>query len=175
MNTRVLVLTALLALAFTAVARADDPCDGFAWDVRVERALFARDAQPVTAAAAIAQAPELAVATPYALLLAPQEQVQFAVPPGKKVVPAGAHGGLVTTRVARAGRFRISLDAPAWVDVVVGGQALPSQAFQGRAGCSAPHKVVEFELPAGQLLIQVSAAQPDRVRLTVTEAPAPAR
>lgn len=164
----------LFALALAAVARADDPCDGFAWDVRVERALFAREAQPATAAPAAALAPELAVATPYALLLVPQEQVQFAVTPGKKTVPAGAHGGLVTTRVSRAGRFRISLDAPAWIDVVAAGQTLRSQAFQGRAGCSAPHKVVEFELPAGQVLIQVSAAGPDRVRLTVTEAPAAA-
>ena len=164
----------LFALAVAAVARAADPCDGFVWNVRVERALFAREALPATAATAVEQAPELAVATPYAVLLAPQEHVRFAVPPGKKAVPAGAHGGLVTARTTRAGRFRISLDAPAWIDVVAAGQAQPSQAFQGRAGCSAPHKVVEFELPAGQVLIQVSASGSDRVRLTVTEAPAAA-
>jgi hypothetical protein len=173
MRARILFL--LVALAGAAAARADDPCDGFAWDVRVERGLFAREAQPATAGSAVAQAPELAVTTPYALQLIPQEQVQFAVPPGKKAVPAGAHGGLVRTRITRAGRVRISLDAAAWIDVVVGGQPLPSQAFQGRAGCNAPHKVVEFELPAGPVLIQLSAAQPDRVRLTVTEAPASAR
>ena len=48
---------------------------------------------------------------------------------------------------------------------------MPAEAFQGRPGCNAPHKVVEYELPEGDVVIQLSAALPGKVRLTVTESP----
>ena len=168
---KALVLILLLSLAVAHVARADDPCDGFAWDVKIERALFAREAEQATAGLGLADAPALAAATPYALALFPQEIVQFAVIPGKKTPPAGAHGGLAKAHLAQAGRYRISVDTPAWIDAVVAGKTVPSEAFQGRPGCNAPHKIVEYELPEGDVVIQLSVALPDRVRLSITETP----
>lgn len=168
---KALVLILLLSLAVAHVARADDPCDGFAWNVKIERALFAREGQPAKTGLELAGAPVLAAATPYALTLFPQDKVRFAVAPGKKTIPAGANGGLAKTNVAHAGRYRISLDSSAWIDLVVTGETVPAEAFQGRPGCNAPHKVVEYELPEGDVVIQLSAALPGKVRLTVTESP----
>lgn len=158
-------------LGLQGVALAADPCDGFAWDVRVERALFARDAQPSIAGMDAEHAPTLVTATGYSLALGPQGQVRFVAGPGKQSLPDGAHAGVVKVRLAHAGLYRVSLDVPAWIDAVAAGQLVPSRAFQGRAGCSAPHKVVEYDLPAGDVWIQISGSMADHARVTVTETP----
>jgi hypothetical protein len=45
--------------------------------------------------------------------------------------------------------------------------------FEGQRGCSAPHKIVEFELAGTRpFFLQLSNAAPDSVRLTITPAPA---
>ncbi len=66
----------------------------------------------------------------------------------------------------------MSADQPIWFDVIARGVSVPSKDFQGRAGCSTPHKVVEFELPAGALLtLQASGAVNASARVAVTRAP----
>jgi hypothetical protein len=157
-----------IALA-TCTARADGTCEGFTWNVTVERALF--DGAPRTARAAsiVARAPVLELRAAYALELASQKDVAFAVAPGRRQVPEGVHAGLAIVKFPHAGRYRVSLDAPAWIDVVVDGKAVSSGAIQGRAGCNAPHKIVEFDVPAGDALLQVSAAAADHVRIAITD------
>jgi hypothetical protein len=67
--------------------------------------------------------------------------------------------------------YRVSVDQPAWVDAVVDGKSINSKEFQGQRGCSTPHKVVEFELPASaNLVLQISNAS-DAARVTLTRAP----
>jgi hypothetical protein len=67
--------------------------------------------------------------------------------------------------------YRFALDQPAWVDVVAGAVVLRSRDFQGRQGCNAPHKVVEFALPAGPLLLEFSASITPSLKVTVSRAP----
>jgi hypothetical protein len=154
-----------------ATALAQDPCDGFSWDVKVERALFTQDGAAIVAGLGADHAPELELATGYSLALAPQGQVGFVAGPSRKSLPDGAHAGIARLHVAHAGVYRVSLDVSAWIDVVVAGQVVPSRAFQGRAGCNAPHKVVEYDLPAGDAWIQISGATQDHVRAAVTRSP----
>lgn len=142
--------------------------------MHAERALFGGAKTSQTAGHDEASAPGLSIATAYTLALVPQSQVEFAQPPGKGSKPEGMHAGLAKIRLVSAGAFRVALDVPAWIDVIAAGRPVPSRAFEGRHGCSAPHKVVEFDLPAGDALIQVSGASPDHVTLSVTPAPAPA-
>ena len=86
----------------------------------------------------------------------------------------GAQAGIVRLAITHAGRYRISLDEPFWVDVVTGSQMLNSQDFQGVPGCNAPHKIVEFDLPAGnELWLQISGAISATLRLSVTGPQAP--
>lgn len=152
-------------------ARAADACDGFAWDVQQERALFGTPAQALTAGAALAAAPELVPNRLYQLSLAPQEQVSFAVTPGKRSLPDGAYAGLAHVHVAQPGAYRIALNEGYWIDVVSDGKLLTSSDFTGQPHCDAPRKIVQFSLPAGELVLQLSGAASTQVRLAIVPAP----
>jgi hypothetical protein len=79
---------------------------------------------------------------------------------------------MAVVHIVTPGTYRISLDAPVWVDVVAKDGLIKAEDFQGAHGCQAPHKIVAFELPAaGAYVVQVSAALPERVRLAITVPP----
>jgi hypothetical protein len=162
----------MLVLLLNSVAAADDPCGGFTWDVHHERELFAAAPHTVAAAATLVAAPALATEHLYALQLLQQGQVSFVVAPGKHRSADGPYAGLARVSVPQAGNYRISLDAPLWIDVLANAAALPARDFQGRPGCSAPHKIVEFELPGNTpLTLQFSGAQSATVKLAITRSP----
>jgi len=167
--------SSLVLLAFLpaiVVAGPDDPCAAFTWDVGHERALFAATAELLAAAAAPNGAPALKPERLYRLQLIAQARVVFAVPPGKRRPPADGYGGLATITLETPGRYRISLDQPAWVDVLANGAVIAASGFEGRPGCHAPHKIVEFMLPAGvALTLQLSASAAPAVQIAVSRAP----
>ncbi|MCX7055930.1 MAG: hypothetical protein NTZ79_01735 [Proteobacteria bacterium] len=137
-----------------------------------ERALFATAAQNVTAGATPAAAPTVSAGRLYEVKLSPQPVVTFAAPPAKKMLSDGAYAGVVSFTVTAAGVYRISLDQPFWLDVAANGELLRSKDFQGRAGCNAPHKVVEFDLPAATpLVLQLSGGTSTTLKVTITPAP----
>jgi hypothetical protein len=141
-------LLALLALGLAArCALADeDPCARFSWNIAHERALFAT--APVSLAAG---------------------RDASSTPPGKKTSIEGAHAGLARLRLQQPGVYRVSVDRAAWIDVVADGSMIESADFQGRPGCLAPHKIVQYSLPAGRkLVLQLSAAAGLRLRLAIT-------
>jgi hypothetical protein len=171
------VLASLTALfgAIAAANAADDPCNGFKWKVTEERAVFSQKAHPSAAGHDTASAPSIKPKTLYELSLSAQDSVKFAVPPGKKMLPDGAFGGLVHFRVPQAGAYRVSLDQGFWVDIVSHQQLIESTDFTGAHDCSAPRKIVQYNLPAGEdLVLQLSGATKDRVRVALTPAAAPA-
>jgi hypothetical protein len=168
----------LLALCAAGVVRAGpapdavDPCSTFDWDVRHERALFAAEARPLAAGRTAAAAPAVAPEHLYRLELAPRAEVSFAVPPGGRHPPPAGYAGLVTLEVSAAGRYRVALDQGFWIDVVVNHASIPSSGHQGRSGCTAPHKIVEFALPANTpITLQLSGGDAPTLRLAVTRAP----
>jgi hypothetical protein len=172
-----LALVAVAVAAQSAIAGQDDPCAGFSWNVARERALFAAAPQSIAAGRELKSTPLLTPDRLYELQLGEQGQVSMPLPPGRKSVgDAGNDGvaryaGLARLQLPRAGSYRISLDQPAWIDVLADGKMLGSSGFQGRPGCLAPHKIVQFALPAGQeLLLQFSAATVPHLRVTITHA-----
>jgi hypothetical protein len=168
---RIVIVLAITAAATQALAE-DDPCAAFLWNVTQERALFGTKAELLAAGRDAASAPGMQVDRLYEWTLVPQEEVMFAAAPGKRMLTDGARAGLVRLQIAAAGTYRVSVDQPFWVDVVAGGKLLPSKDFRGAPGCQAPHKILEFVLPAHQdLLIQLSGAVNPHARLTVTRAP----
>jgi hypothetical protein len=164
----VLLALGLMTLGLTAHAD-EDPCAGFTGNVMAERALFAGAAQPASAARDVASAPLLVPGRLYQLQLAPQGQVSMRLAPGKKTPVEGAYAGLARLQLQQAGSYRVSMDQGAWIDVVADSQMISSSNFQGRPGCTAPHKIVQFLLPAGhELLLQFSAATAPVLRVAIT-------
>jgi hypothetical protein len=171
-----LPLLAALALCATLAspAFAQPACADFSWNVQHERDLFASQPRAVTAGTSPSSAPGIQADHLYDLQLAPQQQVHFVTGPGKVVLSGGDYAGLVKLRVSRAGSYRVSVDAPFWIDVVAGDKMLPTQDFQGQRGCRAPRKIVEFVLPAHQeLWLQFSGQPRMQLHVTVTRSPPP--
>jgi hypothetical protein len=165
----------VLAAVFAAVAPAlaDESCVDFKWDVSQERALFAGSASPVAAAADAKSAPMLQVDRLYELKLLKQEQVSFAVTPGKQSPRAGSNGGLAAFKIPASGSYRIAIDMPFWIDVVSNGALVAANDFQGQHGCSSPHKIVQFDLLGTRpFFLPLSNAAAESVRLTITATPA---
>jgi len=154
------------------LVHADDACAAFTWGVRHERALFGKDPQSLTAGQAVSGSPTLGADRLYQLRLQGQSGVTFLQPPGKKLGGGGAYAGLARLRVDMSGVYRIALDQPVWVDVLVDGTVVPAKDFQGRPGCNAPHKIVEFVLPArASITLQFSGSSAPTVKVTVTHSP----
>jgi hypothetical protein len=174
---RWVLLLALAAAAPTVRAgpapKAVDPCSTFNWDVRHERALFAGQARSLAAGKAAADAPAVAPDRLYELQLRKLAAVTFAVPPAHRhPLPAG-YAGVVTLKVDAAGMYRVALNQAFWIDVVADGAPIRSSDFEGRSACAAPHKIVEFMLPANTpLTLQFSSGTTPTLRLTVSRAPA---
>lgn len=153
-------------------ARAADACRDFKWDVTKERALFALQATSVASGVDPKSAPSLVPNRLYQLQLKPQDQVNFAVAPGKNVPAGGGYAGIATIKISQPGSYRFALDAPLWIDVVSGGALLPAQDFQGQRDCDAPHKIVEFDLNGTPpFILQFSSSASETVRLTITPTP----
>jgi hypothetical protein len=147
---------------------AADPCSSFTWDVRDERTLFASAASPAAAGVDSASAPLLDTGHLYVLQLQPASRVRFAATPGRKAPAGGPYAGLASVRIAAPGAYRISVNAPFWIDVVADGGLMAAKGFQGAAGCDAPHKIVSFDFPvARQVTLQFSGAA-NSVRVSIT-------
>jgi len=163
----------LLAAVPLALARADDPCAAFSWDVHHERDLFSKEAVDLASGRALGDAPALTPDRLYELELRAQPEITFAAPPSRTWPAEATYAGMARLTVEAAGVYRFALDQAAWVDVVVNGALLKSRDFQGRPGCSAPHKVVEFALPAEKpVILEFSASVTPSLKVTVTRSPA---
>ena len=172
-NTVILILISVAVGAFSAKTSADEACADFKWDVTQERGLFAGTAAPLSAGADSNSAPVLQLNHLYALKLIPQDRVTFAAAPGKKTPSAGSNAGVVTFKLPASGSYRVAIDMPFWIDVVSNGALVAAKDFQGQHGCSAPHKIVEFELVGTRpFFLQLSNAAAESVRLTITATPA---
>jgi hypothetical protein len=150
-----------------------DPCAGFSWDIAHERVLFSGVPRKIAAGASPTDAPAISPDQLYELALVPYSQVHFAATPGRTRSAEG-RAGLATLSLSTAGVYRVALDQPFWVDVIGRGSTIPSRDFQGRPGCHAPHKIVEFDLPAATpLTLQFSAGEAATLRVAVSRAPPP--
>jgi hypothetical protein len=169
------VISIFLAVVLGVPGRAfaDDSCVDFKWDVTQERGLFAGTATPLSAGADANSAPVMQLNHLYALKLMPQDRVTFAATPGKKTPSAGSNAGVFTFKLPASGSYRVAIDMPFWIDVVSNGALVAAKDFQGQHGCSAPHKIVEFDLVGTRpFFLQLSNAAADSVRLTITATPA---
>jgi hypothetical protein len=167
------VFLALLSASALTAAHADEGCLDFKWDVSKERALFAGSPAVLKGGHDPVSAPIVIPNRLYSLHLMAQDQVAFAVSPANKPAVSPAYAGLATLKISAPGSYRVSVDLPIWIDVVSQGTLVAAKDYQGQHACSAPHKIVEFELAGAQpFALQFSNAAADRITLTVTASPA---
>src|SRR5580704_4427052 len=102
------ILLALAAANLALPAGAGEACVDFKWDVRHERALFAGTPTALTAGTDPKSAPMVRPDRLYALRLAAQGHMTFAVGPGGKPANPQAHAGLVTLKIPASGSYRIA-------------------------------------------------------------------
>jgi hypothetical protein len=165
-------VSAAAATMASLPARAADPCDGFTWNVAHERAVFATTPAAVTAGTTAAgAAPSLDLDKLYDIALTPQDKVGFVLPPAKKALADGAFAGIVKLHIPSAGKYRVSMSEGFWIDVIADGKFAPTDDFTGAHECRAPRKIVQYPLPAGDLVLQFSNTNSATVRVTVTAAP----
>jgi hypothetical protein len=164
-----LIGTVLALGAGSAGADDAEGCAHFNWDVSRELAVMKQPPQAIAAGKGADSTVQMQPERLYELKLVPQNAVTYAAAPGKPALDDSAHGGLVHFRVTTAGIYRVSLSTAHWIDVVADAQLVKSRDFQGAHGCERPHKIVEFELPAGKdLVLQVSGATAPSVLVAVT-------
>jgi hypothetical protein len=171
-NSAFLLVLGLLMGGAAVPASADDGCLDFKWDVSKERALFAATPTALRAAMDPTSVPTVVPDSLYSIQLSAQDQVTYKVSPPAKKSAAPVYGGLAGLKISAPGVYRIAMDLPAWIDVVADGALVKASDFQGQHECSAPHKIVEFELTGTRpLLLQLSNVGKDKILLTVTAAP----
>ncbi|HMK84992.1 MAG TPA: hypothetical protein VK437_03450, partial [Steroidobacteraceae bacterium] len=158
------------AVGFPTLAD-EDPCAGFKWDVSKERRLFESAPLPLAATGTVDSAPEVTSNRFYEIKLLPASQVSFAALPGKK--PAeNSYAGMARLTIPASGRYRIAIDGPYWIDVVVDGKLVVPTDYEGLHGCTTPRKIVEFELDRAQrLVVQLSGATFALIRMTIVPVP----
>jgi hypothetical protein len=165
------IFFAALLASVALSASADEGCVDFKWDTVKEHALFAGRAEPLNLGADQKSAPMIELQRLYELHLLPQDRVSFAAAP-RTQPPVGAKAGIATFKIPAAGSYRVSVDAPFWIDVLSNGARVVAKDYQGQHGCSAPNKIVEFDLRGSRpFVLQLSNATAGSVRLTVTPTP----
>lgn len=87
--------------------------------------------------------------------------------PGGKV----SWGGMVAFDAPAAGTYRVIVGVRAWLDVVHGGKALDSVHHQHGPACSGIGKMVDFSLPAGRSIIQLSGSGKPEAEIMVVSVP----
>jgi hypothetical protein len=102
--------------------------------------------------------------------LRPRDKVSFVLPPAKKALADGAFAGMVKLHIPSSGKYRVSMSEGFWIDVITDGKFAPTDDFTGAHECRAPRKIVQYQLPAGDLVLQLSNTNSASVRVTVTAA-----
>jgi hypothetical protein len=92
-----------------------------------------------------------------------------ALAPGRSRPVDNAHAGLLVVKIPGAGKWRVGLSGPAWIDVIgTDGKPVASAGHGHMAPCTTLKKVVEFDLPAGDHLIQISGNPGPTLKLLVS-------
>jgi len=161
----ILGLAATLAPALAAAEDASG-CAAFKWPLEHERAALLASQK-----ASVANGGALSYDVASVLKLAPLADAGLPQPPERAPKFASSHAGHFTlAKPAKPGFYKITLAAPAWIDVVDGGKFLHPRGFSSAADCEGARKSVKFELPARPLDVQVSGVRESEISLIVSPA-----
>jgi len=159
----------LCALATAPAAELPPGCDTFTWDVTRELTALQTPSTPVDAGTGADNITRIELGKRYQARLHPQASVTLAARPGKPMLDDDARAGMLTFQVPRDGHYRAAITSGHWIDMVDGGEIVPSLDFQGRRACPLVHKIVEYELRAGRdLVLQFAGGDAAEVGVVIT-------
>jgi hypothetical protein len=160
------ILTLLAACSIAAPCLAQEPvgCDKFKWPLDKERAMLTGDTPTVASGKTL---PPLPISVVVALV--PFAQAKLPIAPERAPKSPDTFAGFVEVPAPpQAGKYKVSLSAPAWVDAVQAGALVKSADFSGALGCEGIRKSVKFDLTAQPFTVQLSAVQADAIRIAIT-------
>jgi hypothetical protein len=161
---RSLLIAIALLTAAPAFAQAPVGCDKFKWPVDRERALLASPSQMASGA----EMPK-PLATAVTVALVPYAGAKLPVPPSRAPKTVDSYAGFINApAVSNPGTYRVTLSAPAWIDVIQNGHTLQSTAFSSASGCPGIAKSVKFELTAAPFAVEFSGTAADALTFVVT-------
>ena len=144
-----------LALAPEAGAQPADDCARAAWPLDGARAALAAPGVPELDSGASLHLPR---AGAVALRLVPLPDA--ALPHAPTRPPGEPLAGVLRLSVPGPARlWQVTISAPAWVDLFVGGRPLAPEAFTGVRACPGVRKSLRFRLPAGEALLEITDAR----------------
>lgn len=152
-----------------AVPDEADPaaCTGFDWPLLREQAWFGAPNLP-----RMESGGTLPAGMPGALLsLKPQADLAPPFPPTREPKP-GTYGGVLTVPApVMPGLYQVTLSAKAWIDVSQDGATpRPPLAHTAQPGCRGLAKSVRFQLGTAPLVVVISGARADTIRIAVAPA-----
>ncbi|MEH3105260.1 MAG: hypothetical protein PGN12_15345 [Sphingomonas phyllosphaerae] len=121
------------------------------------------------AGAATRGAPVIEVGRAAELRLVPLARLAPAAPPTRDP-GTGNNAGMALFQVLRPGTYRIALGAPAWIEVVRGGRALPSAAHSHGPACTGIRKIVDYRLAPGRYVLQLTGAAANTLPVLIAPA-----
>jgi hypothetical protein len=138
-------------------------CESFKWPVDKERAAF-DDAGLEKAASGAARGPLKEQA--FVLALVPVKDVAFTVQPGKK--KNDGFGGIVAFAAPeKPGVYQVTLSGEGWIDLVQEGKVRDASDHSGAKNCPGLRKSVRFMLGAAPVVLQVSNAVTDTIKVGI--------
>jgi hypothetical protein len=104
----------------------------------------------------------LAVGRPFIMRAQSPAVIPWAVPAKKP-----SNGAVASFRIDRAGAYRVGLNNGAWIDVVRGGKSLRSTTHGHGPICTGLPKIVDFTLPRGTYMLQLSGMPADETKVMI--------
>lgn len=149
----------------SAFAEETSPCQQFAWSIaRESNAFSAPELRTVRSGTAEQAFAERGIA----LKLEPISNVSFPLPAERKPKHGGGFGGVLKLAgPPQAGLYQITISDEAWIDVIQDGRFLTSKAHSGKKGCPGVRKSVRFDLQAAPVILQLSDASTDTIKVAI--------
>ncbi|MBX9934280.1 MAG: hypothetical protein K2Y56_22650 [Methylobacterium sp.] len=162
-----LLATALLGGCAPAWAQGADPCGAFDWSIRREQAWFSAAGLPHLPSGAT-----LPVEMPGATLdLSAEAQARLPIGPSREPKPDTRGGVLHVPAPVTPGLYQITLSENAWIDVSQDGTTIRAPlATTMRPGCDGVAKSLRFQLGTQPVLILVSGAGKETIKIAVAQA-----
>lgn len=160
-----LALACAEAHAQTPLPGGDDAaCASFDWSLRREQAWFAAPGLPKLSSGGTLSS-DMPGAT---LALRPQGEADFPFPPSREPKPGTYAGILNVPAVVTPGLYQVTLSEGAWIDVSQDGLTTRNPVSHTvRPGCATLGKSVRFQFGATPIMILVSGAKSDTIKISV--------